>query len=232
MWHEQTRLARQSDQLVVLGVIQEQHADRCRLFAQWQGFDWPILHDPINQLAARAVPMFVAIDEAGDVVDTSLSTSKLEEFLRRPPAKAPLGQEVTVNEETESLDRQARRSGTARDWMAAGDARLLWGDFGKETAAIDRYAKSVEADPNFAPGWFRLGVAYRARYDSPQSRSSDFASAAAAWDRALEIDPNHYIYRRRIQQYGPRLSNPTRSMIGSRRHARRSSPVVRHPCRW
>jgi hypothetical protein len=53
--------------LVLLGVTQEQHADRCRLFAQWKQFDWPILHDPINLMKAPAVPIVVAIDEHGIV---------------------------------------------------------------------------------------------------------------------------------------------------------------------
>ncbi len=56
----------------MLGVTQEQHADRCRLFAQWKQFGWPILHDPINLLEAPAVPIVVAIDEHG--------------IVRRPPA--------------------------------------------------------------------------------------------------------------------------------------------------
>ena len=44
VWHELTKEARKAGELVLLGVIQEQHPDRCRLFAQWKGFDWPILH--------------------------------------------------------------------------------------------------------------------------------------------------------------------------------------------
>ena len=55
----------------LLGIIQEQHPDRCRLFAQWQQFDWPIVHDPINVIATRAVPVVLAIDEHG-VVQLSL----------------------------------------------------------------------------------------------------------------------------------------------------------------
>src|SRR5262245_25978798 len=56
--------------LVLLGITQEQHADRCRLLAQWQGFDWPILHDPINIIGMSGVPIFVAIDEQGVVRDS------------------------------------------------------------------------------------------------------------------------------------------------------------------
>ena len=52
---------------MLLGITQEQHADRCRLFAQWKRFDWPILHDPINLMEAPAVPIVVAIDEHGIV---------------------------------------------------------------------------------------------------------------------------------------------------------------------
>ena len=46
------------------------------------------------------------------------------------------------------------------------------------------------------------------RYDSAHRREGDFQRAVEAWSRALEIDPNNYIFRRRIQQYGPRLSKP------------------------
>ena len=67
VWHEATREWVKQGRLVLLGVTQEQHADRCRLFAQWKRFDWPILHDPINLLEAPAVPIVVAIDEHGIV---------------------------------------------------------------------------------------------------------------------------------------------------------------------
>ena len=67
VWHEATREWVKQGRLVLLGVTQEQHADRCRLFAQWKRLDWPILHDPINLLEAPAVPIVVAIDEHGIV---------------------------------------------------------------------------------------------------------------------------------------------------------------------
>ena len=37
---------------------------------------------------------------------------------------------------------------------------------------------------------------------------ASFQRAIDAWGQALAIDPNHYIWRRRIQQYGPRLIKP------------------------
>ena len=36
----------------------------------------------------------------------------------------------------------------------------------------------------------------------------DFRRAVEQWEAALDIDPNNYIWRRRIQQYGPRLTKP------------------------
>jgi hypothetical protein len=60
VWHEGTAKWVKDGKLVLLGVIQEQHADRCRLLAQWKGFRWPILHDPINVLEATGVPILTA----------------------------------------------------------------------------------------------------------------------------------------------------------------------------
>ena len=42
VWHERTRAARESGRLKVVGLIQEQHPERRRLWARWQGVDWPI----------------------------------------------------------------------------------------------------------------------------------------------------------------------------------------------
>jgi len=84
VWHEATRDFVKQGRLVVLGVTQEQHADRCRLFAQWKRFDWPILHDPINVFQSRAVPIVVAIDEHGIVRSVRPRPDSFErDFLKR-----------------------------------------------------------------------------------------------------------------------------------------------------
>lgn len=75
----------------------------------------------------------------------------------------------------------------------------------KEIGALQ---KLVEKDGANAPAQFALGVAYRARFDSAARQGEDFAEAIAHWKKALEINPNQYIWRRRIQQYGPRLDKP------------------------
>ena len=55
---------------------------------------------------------------------------------------------------------------------------------------------------------FRYGVALRKRFDSKDRQKEDFAEALATWQRALSLRPDQYIWRRRIQQYGPRLDKP------------------------
>ncbi|MCR9297158.1 MAG: hypothetical protein NXI32_31040, partial [bacterium] len=208
MWHELTQAARETGDLVVLGVIQEQHADRCRLFAQWQGFDWPILHDPVNQLRAQAVPYFVALDEAGVVVDADLKADEFDAFLRRPAtdrAVAPVEPELP---DIELLRTAARQSKSAEAWTALGDHHVLWDGEKPIDQAIAGYQRALELNPNYAPAEFGLGVAHRMRYDSSRAEAHDFQLAIDAWGRALALQPNQYIYRRRIQQYGPRLTKP------------------------
>lgn len=67
VWHEGTQRWRENKDLVVIGITQEQHPDRCQLFAQWQGFEWPILWDPLNLTGSNLVPALFAIDEYGIV---------------------------------------------------------------------------------------------------------------------------------------------------------------------
>src|SRR5439155_20502080 len=55
---------------------------------------------------------------------------------------------------------------------------------------------------------FRLGVALRRRYEAVARQDGDFRRALEAWTDALALQPNQYIWRRRIEQYGPRLEKP------------------------
>ena len=175
-WHAATKEARANDELVIIGVIQEQHADRCRLFAQWQQFDWPILQDQDNQLGLRAVPISVAIDEDGVVVSKRLKVNQLKGFLTRPRGKET-PPENTKPEPTTTL-------------------------------SVEQHEDLLKTDPERAELHFSYGVALRRRFDSKDRQPNDFQAAVDAWTKALELDPNQYIYRRRIQQYGPRLIKP------------------------
>jgi tetratricopeptide (TPR) repeat protein len=85
---------------------------------------------------------------------------------------------------------------------------LLWGGTNRIDEAIEAYERAIRIEPSNGPTRFRAGTAFRARYDSPRRLAGDFGRAVQEWNRALEIDPNQYIWRRRIQQYGPRLDKP------------------------
>ena len=73
---------------------------------------------------------------------------------------------------------------------------------------MEAYGHAVKLDPKNALALFRLGVCHRLRYDSAARSLGDFQLAVDHWGQALDLDPNQYIWRRRIQQYGPRLDQP------------------------
>jgi hypothetical protein len=217
VWHEATKAARERGDLVLLGVIQEQHANRCRLFAQWQEFDWPIVQDPFNKLGLRAVPIPVAIDEAGIVVSTRMKISQLAGFLSKPPPTGTSKAIVPARPDLVSLKTAAARDGK-QAWQEFGDALMLFGADDRVTDAINAYNSVDAGNPRRlnanggrllpADLHFRVGVALRRRFDSKRRKPGDFQAAVDAWSAALDSDPNHYIYRRRIEQYGPRLIKP------------------------
>ncbi|MFB3067037.1 MAG: TlpA family protein disulfide reductase, partial [Planctomycetota bacterium] len=66
----------------MIGIVQEQHPDRARLYKQWRQLNWPILVDSLNLLGLRAVPKLVALDESGVVRASGLrSMDALTAFL-------------------------------------------------------------------------------------------------------------------------------------------------------
>lgn len=220
VWHKTTRQWVTDGKLVVLGITQEQHSDRCRLFSQWQNFDWPILWDPINSLESAAVPILVAIDEHGIVRSTRPRPETFEqEFLTvtfradTPPAPgdgAPAVPErrISAKPDLSALRSEAEQSKTVRSFRDWGDACVLWGGESKIDTAIKAYRQSQQLDADDANTLFRLGVAFRLRHDSARHHAGDFQTAVEFWERALAQNPNQYIWRRRIQQYGPRLDKP------------------------
>jgi len=194
----------------MVGIVQEQHADRARLFMQWKQMGWPILVDSLNLLEVPYVPITLLIDEHGIVraigpkdpagVEAELVAREFEAPAELADPEAPAA--------LDALRRAAREGGGAAAWEALGDALFSRaGDDGLDDA-IAAYDRAILLEPGRHTSHFRRGVACRRRYDTPGGRPEDFQSAVDAWSAALEIDPNNYIYRRRIQQYGPRLDKP------------------------
>ena len=194
--------------LRVVGIVQEQHPDRARLFMQWKEMRWPILVDSLDQLGVSVVPITLLVDRDGVIQARNPRPGALASLLegkgneQEPTASAPPHVPDLSNLEA------AARKGGAGDWRSFANALFLWGDPERIDEAVDAYRRSVELEPNHAPAWFRLGVTLRRRFESPRREGDDFQSAVEAWGRALELEPNQYIWRRRIQQYGPRLEKP------------------------
>jgi hypothetical protein len=221
VWHKATRKWVEDSRLIVVGITQEQHPDRCRLFAQWQQFDWPILWDPINAMESAAVPIIVAIDEHGIVRSVRPRPETFErEFLDvkfddDAPREAASGSERAAGTyqpahrpDLAALRQRAEASDSARMHRKLGDALVLWGGASAAGAAIAAYTDASRRDPDDATARFRLGVAYRLRHDSPGRQPGDFQHAIENWEQALAANPNQYIWRRRIQQFSPRLDKP------------------------
>lgn len=211
VWHAATKKWVEEGRLVVLGVTQEQHPNRCRLFAQWQQFDWPILHDPINVLGLKLVAVLVAIDEHGIVRSTGPSLENFEtEFLDRNfnDEDEPTPDSLTPSRDFAKLQRLAEKDPTADNWRALADSLAIWGGSQVIDKAIDAYGSSLDLNAEQPNVHFRLGVCLRTRHESAVGQPGDFSKAVKAWETALAERPDQYIWRRRIQQYGPRMIKP------------------------
>jgi hypothetical protein len=143
----------------VIGVVQEQHSDRARLYRQWRQLDWTIFVDSLNVLGHSVVPIPMKLDKDGRILEIQ---------------------------------------GRARSTYGATPADRLFyaGEHEKALGALD------------PDDWFRRGVILRARYESDGRKPGDGQAAVEAWAKALKASPNQYIWRRRLQQYGPRLAKP------------------------
>lgn len=192
--------------MAVVGRIQEQHPQRCRLFMQWQQMDWPVVIDPLNLLELKGIPIVTAIDEHGVAHEVTPEDFE-EEFMGRdfaPPAAAvpvvaPVRPDIAALKPAADAD--------AAVWGAYGAALYLWAE-DRLDAAVAAFERAAALAPEEGRWHFRLGVCLRRRYDGPSRQAGDFQAAVAAWGAALALDPNQYIWRRRIQQYGPRLDKP------------------------
>jgi tetratricopeptide (TPR) repeat protein len=217
-WHAAIESLKIGDRLQTVGILQEQHPDRARLFMQWKRMDWPLLVDSLSLLNVAYVPITVAIDENGIVraVDPPLDdpAALKRDFVDRSfgPGEGKEAGERSAPAAPSAPDLERLKSAAANGGVAAllryADALVLWEGARRLDEAIAAYRSALELEPQNGVLNFHLGVAYRKRFDSDHRRPDDFRQAVGKWSSALEIDPNNYIWRRRIQQYGPRLDKP------------------------
>lgn len=212
-WHEKLK---DHDDIVQIGLIQEQHPDRCKLFMQWKQMDWPIMVDSLNLLGVKVVPITLFIDEHGIIRKVKPEHDDLQTFL---DTKYELTEEQAVplvpKPDVRALkhrhvDLRKRPPGrvSAAEYRALADQMFLWFDADASPMVAAWQDMALDAAPEDGDAYFRAGVALRRHFDLGNGTLNDFGKAMKHWERSLEIDPNHYIRRRRIQQYGPRLDKP------------------------
>ena len=212
VWHEATKELWKRGEVQVVGILEEQHPDRARLFIQWKQMDWPLMVDSLNLLEMPEVPVTLCMDEYGIIRFVNPprnDASKLEEiFLSKTyekPSGVPLARPAGPDL---ARMKAAAASGSAVALRAYGNALYLWGGPRRLNEAAEVYQRALRLEPADGATHFHLGVAYRRRYDSEDRQAGDFQRAVDEWKAALDTDPNQYIWRRRIQQYGPRLDKP------------------------
>ena len=201
-WHDATQQLQDEGKLRMVGILQEQHPDRARLFMQWREMGWPLMVDSLDLLDLEVVPVTLLIDEEG-IIRFRGREEHLADFLALEspePRPSPAEVRVTVPERPVGSSAEALRH--------FADQTLMWGGDARIDAAIGAYEQALTLEPGHGATHFRLGVALRRRFDSSQRREGDFRRAVEQWGQALETNPNQYIWRRRIQQYGPRLDKP------------------------
>ncbi|MDA0351750.1 MAG: hypothetical protein O3A10_06025 [Chloroflexi bacterium] len=209
-WHESTSAWREAGKLQTAGIVLEQHPDRAALFMQWKQLDWPLMVEPFNLLGFTAVPRTFLLDEYGVVrmihprLD-DLATVEAE-FIERefaPPAPSE-GSAAVVDLRPEMT---AAEPTDAAGWLARAMALATWAGAARLDDAMAAVDAAIALEPSDR-AHFVAGVIARMRYDSDGRQAGDFGRAARHWATALEIGPNNYIWRRRLQQYGPRLDKP------------------------
>ena len=195
MWYKQAKPFVESGDLAILGVIQEQHADRAKLYKQWKQFDFPIVQDATTKLDLAVVPIPLLIDEHGIVRNSKPKPGDLEAFINHSFEAPTAAEKTTTKIEAQTLISQGNQALESRDEKRIAEA-------------IRKFEQLVEQSPENGKALFSLGVAYRSRFDSSMREESDFANASKYWSEALATNPNQYIWRRRIEQYGPRQIKP------------------------
>lgn len=211
MWQEAVTPYVEAGDMVALGAVQEQHPDRTRLYRQWRELDWPIFVDSLNTLRhITVVPVPMAIDENGIVIDAQFQPNELDDFLARPEPDQSVPEDYNraAIPDLDQLRTAAESDATSEAWLKYGAALFNYTQPQRMNDAVEALEQAVELNPENGQAHFALGGALRRRYEQDAPRPDDAQRAVDHWSAALDVDPNHYIWRRRLQQYGPRLDKP------------------------
>ncbi len=218
MWNEKTKQLVADGKLVVIGVVQEQHAERARLYKQWKEYDFPIAQDATTSLGLTVVPVPILVDEHGYLLSARPRVDEMEQLVdvQRPVPRTPAPR-LNPEQVTSTWLKSNVTHESAETKCCIGDALLREGTADSIKESLRYYNASMNqaiAEENEALkglAAFRLGVAYRNLFDLVDASHKDpgcFSEAVKYWAMAIELNPNQYIWRRRIQQYGPRQIKP------------------------
>ncbi|MCA9216010.1 MAG: hypothetical protein KDB27_23245 [Planctomycetales bacterium] len=188
-WYKNIKGHLDDGSLHATAIVEEQHGERTSLFNQWKELDKiETFVDSLNRLDVAAVPIVLFVDEFGIIRKRNPKPSEVDDFLEYDFENDPSAKLIELPQRPGDQD--------AID--------------GKLDQAIAAYREHLKQNPEDARAQFRLGVCYRKRFDGMLSRgnSEDFVLAVQHWQTALRLNPNQYIWRRRLQQYGPVLSKP------------------------
>lgn len=151
----------------------------------------------------------MGIDEYGIVRTIGSDAKKFEaDFISQQFDNDAPPLESAELPDIQEIQFQANSVASVDRWLSLGDAIALWRGADHIDGAITAYKSALKHEDHHADVMFRLGVCYRIRHESTSSQAGDFQEAVNMWVQALKRNPNQYIWRRRIQQYGPRLDKP------------------------
>lgn len=179
-WNLVTREAVDEGRVSVAAIVLEQHPERARLFLQWNEIDWPVFVDRYGLLEVTRLPLTLFVDER----------SVVRRIATRDDPRGQLAEFLSAPPAPRPTARAVRLDVPR-----------------STTGAVRRYERELEREGTPA-AHFRLGSAYRARYDNPRRRPGDFARAVEHWSRAHTLRPENSVWRARLAQYAPAAYKP------------------------
>lgn len=222
-WHERIEPWRAGGELRVLGVAQEQHPDRALLFTRWKEIDWPILWDPFGRTGSHELPHLVVADAHGIVLALDPEPQRLSEVLRAcvkaSAAPAPReaaaprgggsdGEPAVVAEPGEAASPALATPAAPTPLAALAALAALEQGERPLSPHVETLVQDALERPSDGRAQFRAGVALCLRHDSDERHPGDLQQALDLWRCALEREPGRILWRRRLEQYGPRVEKP------------------------
>lgn len=166
---------------------------------QWKKMHWPLFVDSFNLLEVKAVPITILVDASGSIFKTSPYRKDFQSMLNKASqSTGPHGQLANKDYWTTKLTKR-----TSAIYSHLGENP----DY---AALIQTFEKLRQSESQIRSEHleFMTGVAFKLRSETSKRQLTDFSESIAHWETALRLDPNQYIWRRRIQQYGPLLEKP------------------------